>query len=111
MLAVGQVGADVDLEQAQAAAVQCASNLLAHIEQLTGSLEKVRRLVKITVFVAAAPGFFDHSRVADAASASFVEILGDRGRHARSAVGVTSLPRNSPVEIDAVVELERAPQL
>jgi enamine deaminase RidA (YjgF/YER057c/UK114 family) len=86
--------------------VQCASNLLAHIEQLTGSLEQLRQVVRITVFVAAAPGFFDHSRVADAASARFVEILGDRGRHARSTVGVMSLPRNSPVEIDAVVELE-----
>ncbi len=102
----GVVGEDVSLEQAQAAARLCGINLLAQIRLATnGDFERVRRIVKLGGFVQAGPEFFDIPKVINGCSDLMVEVFGDAGRHARSAVGVYRLPLNFAVEVDAVVEL------
>ena len=102
----GVVGVDVDLERAQAAARLCGINLLAQIRAAVhGDFERVRRIVKLGGFVQAGPEFFDIAKVINGCSDLMVEVLGDAGRHARSAVGVYRLPLNVAVEVDAVVEL------
>ncbi|MGC1303435.1 MAG: RidA family protein [Caulobacteraceae bacterium] len=102
---VGVVGAEIDLEAAQRAARQCGINLVAQIKAATGDLDRVKRIVKLGGFVQAGPDFFDIPAVVNGASDLMVEVFGDAGRHARSAVGVYRLPRNFAVEVDAVVEL------
>ncbi len=104
-VAQGIVGAGVDLETAQACARQCAINVLAQVKAAVGDLENVVRIVKLNVFVASTADFTDQHLVANAASELMAAAFGDRGRHARSAVGVPSLPLNSPVEIEAIVEV------
>jgi enamine deaminase RidA (YjgF/YER057c/UK114 family) len=106
LLATGRVGDAVDLVTAQACARQCAVNVMAQIRAAGHALEDVRRVVKLTVFVASTPDFTDQHLVADGASELFGEVFGDAGRHARSAVGVAVLPLNSPVEVEALVELD-----
>lgn len=106
VIAKGIIGASVDLAMAQACARQCVDNLMAHARHELGGVGRIRRVVRLNVFVAATQEFEDHPKVADAASARIIEILGERGSHVRSAIGVSSLPRQSPVEIDAVFELE-----
>lgn len=102
----GVVGEEVDLETGQRAARLCALNLVAQMKQACGGdLERVKRIVKLGGFVQAGPGFFDIPKVINGASDLMVELFGDAGRHARSAVGVYRLPLNFAVEIDAVVEL------
>jgi enamine deaminase RidA (YjgF/YER057c/UK114 family) len=102
----GVVGEDVDLETAQKAARLCALNLIAQIKRgCDGDLGRVKRIVKLGGFVQAGPGFFDIPKVINGASDLMVEVFGDEGRHARSAVGVYRLPLNFAVEIDAVVEI------
>lgn len=105
LAATGLVGRDVELEAAKAAARHCAINILAQVQAATGNLETIARLVKLTVFVASAPGFTEQHLVANGASEFLAEALGERGRHARSAVGVAALPLDAAVEIEAVVEL------
>lgn len=105
VIAKGVVGDTVDLATAQRCARQCIDNLLAHARHVLDGDERIRRVVRLTVFVAATPEFEDHPKVADAASSRVIEMLGDRGTHVRSAIGVSSLPRGSPVEIDAVIEV------
>ena len=102
----GRVGVSVNLEQAQACALQCALNLLAQVKAASGSLEQIKRVLKLNVFVASDPSFTQQHLVANAASELFGRVLGANGVHARSAVGVSVLPLNSPVEIDAVFELK-----
>jgi enamine deaminase RidA (YjgF/YER057c/UK114 family) len=101
----GSVGAEVSVEEATEEARWCAINLLAQIKAAVGSLDAVKRIVKLQVFVASAPGFVTQPVVANGASELLVEVFGDAGKHARSAVGVAALPLGAPVEIDAVVEL------
>lgn len=105
-VAKGIVGKDVDMETARRCARQCAINVLAQVKAAAGDLERVAKVVKLTVFVASTPEFVEQHLVANAASELVAEVFGERGRHARSAVGVASLPLNSPVEIEAIVELE-----
>jgi len=105
LVARGIVGSDLDVAAAKAAAKQCAVNVLAQAKAALGDLETIVRLVKITVFVASAPGFVEQHLVANGASDLLVTALGDRGRHARSAVGATSLPLNAPVEVEAIFEV------
>lgn len=100
------VGDTIDLATARDCARQCVDNLMAHARPALGGDGRIRRVVRLNVFVAATPCFADHSKVANAASARITEFLGDRGRHVRSAIGVSSLPRQSPVEIDVVFEIE-----
>ena len=102
----GVVGEDVDLARAQAAARLCGVNLLAQIRAACdGSFERVSRIVRLGGFVQAWPNFFDIPQVMNGCSDLMVEVFGDAGRHARSAVGVYRLPLNVAVEVDAVVEL------
>lgn len=102
----GVVGEEVSLEAAQAAARLCGINLIAQMNVATGGdLDRVKRVVKLGGFVQAGPGFFDIPQVVNGCSNLMVEVFGDAGRHARSAVGVYRLPLNFAVEVDAVVEI------
>lgn len=105
-LVSGHVGRDMGLDEAQAAARLCAINLIAQIKAAcSGDLAKLRRIVKLGGFVNADPGFTDIPKVINGASDLMVEVFGEAGRHARSAVGVAVLPLGAAVEVDAVVEL------
>ena len=106
LISTGLLGSDLDVSTGQQAARACAINILAQARTAISDLEKIRRLVKITVFVASSPDFTDQHLVANGASDFLAEALGARGVHARSAVGVASLPLNAPVEIEAVIEFE-----
>jgi enamine deaminase RidA (YjgF/YER057c/UK114 family) len=101
LLGQGTVGRDVELETARDFARHAALNALAVAADAVGDLDRVR-IVQMLVFVASTPEFGDQSRVADAASELLVEVLGENGRHARTAIGVAGLPRNSPVEIQMI---------
>lgn len=105
LLATGLCGDQVSTELAQRCARQCAINVLAQLKAATGDLGRVRRIVKLVVFVASAPGFTEQHLVANGASELCGEVFGDAGRHARSAVGVAGLPMGAPVEVEAVAEL------
>ncbi|MGD0190708.1 MAG: RidA family protein [Rhizomicrobium sp.] len=103
---VGIVGKDLSLEDGQAAAKLCAINVVAQLKTAcSGNLDRVKRCVKLGVFVNAIPGFAQHPEVANGASDLIVQIFGDAGRHARAAVGAGSLPRNVAVEVEAVFEI------
>ncbi|MEI9888158.1 MAG: RidA family protein [Rhizomicrobium sp.] len=103
---VGTVGKELTLEDGKEAAKLCAVNVLAQVKAACGGdLERVRRVVKVTVFVNAVPGFAQHPEVANGASDLFVAVFGDAGRHARAAVGAGSLPRNVATEVEAVIEI------
>ncbi|WP_019218499.1 RidA family protein [Bartonella florencae] len=104
-IATGKVGATVNAEQAKKAAEVCALNILAQIKATLGDLKRIKRVVKITAFVAVDPHFTDIPLIANGASDLFVNILGESGKHARSAIGVTSLPMNVPVEVEAIIEI------
>lgn len=102
--ATGKVGAEVSLEQAREAAKLCALNALAAVDALVG-LDQVVRIVKVVGFVASAPGFNDQPLVINGASEFLGEVLGEAGVHARSAVGVFELPKNTPVEVELIAEV------
>lgn len=106
LIATGLIGRDLDVDAGKAAAKACAINILAQIQAAAGDLENIARLVKITVFVASTQDFYEQHLVANGASDFLAEVLGERGKHARSAVGVASLPLNAAVEIEAIVELK-----
>jgi enamine deaminase RidA (YjgF/YER057c/UK114 family) len=102
---LGHLGDDVDLEAGRAAARTCAVNVLAALKAELGELSRVRRVVKVTGFVASTADFTDHPKVVNAASELFGDVFGDAGRHARVAVGVAALPLGVPVEVEAIVEV------
>jgi enamine deaminase RidA (YjgF/YER057c/UK114 family) len=103
---VGKVGKDVSIEEAQKAARLCGINILSQLRTaLGGSLDGVVGCVRLGGFVNAAPEFGDHPKVINGASDLMVEVFGDAGRHARAAVGCSSLPRNVAVEVDAIFEI------
>ncbi|WP_201298121.1 RidA family protein [Nocardia sp. CY41] len=102
--AVGKVGAEVSIEEAKEAAWLCALNALAAVHDLVG-LDAVVRIVKVVGFVASAPGFGDQPVVINGASEFLGRVFGDAGKHARSAVGVSELPRNTPVEVELIAEV------
>ncbi|HTV68850.1 MAG TPA: RidA family protein [Rhizobiaceae bacterium] len=106
LVAEGLLGVDLDTERGKEAALACAINILAQAKAALGDLEKIKRIVKITVFVASAPNFTEQHLVANGASDFLADVLGDRGKHARAAVGTASLPLNAPVEIEAIIEVE-----
>lgn len=101
----GKVGADLSIEEGQAAARAAILNRLAVVKQAVGSLDKVTRIVAVNGFVNAGPDFYDHPKVLNGASDLLVEVFGDIGRHSRTAVGVSALPLNVAVEISMVVEV------
>ncbi|HTZ20410.1 MAG TPA: RidA family protein [Opitutaceae bacterium] len=106
MTHTGPVGGEQTVETAYRAAEVCALNTLASIKAAAGSLEQVARIVFVSGFVNAVAGFADSPAVINGASDLFVRVFGDAGKHARAAVAVAGLPRNSTVEIQVVVELK-----
>jgi enamine deaminase RidA (YjgF/YER057c/UK114 family) len=102
----GHLGSDVSLEDGRMAARLCALNALSAVKKEIGDLARLRRIVKVTGFVASSAGFTDQPKVLDGASVFLGELLGDRGKHARAAVGVSELPLGVAVEIDMIVEVE-----
>jgi enamine deaminase RidA (YjgF/YER057c/UK114 family) len=103
---VGIVGKDLTVEDGRAAARICGINLLAQIKAACdGDLDRVKRCVKLTVFVNAVPGYGQHPEVANGASDLMVEVFGEHGKHARAAVGAGSLPRNVACEVEAIFEI------
>lgn len=101
----GTLGDGVSIEDANAAAKLCAVNILAQTKAVIGDLDAVVRIVKLVGFVASAPGFGDQPKIVNGASDLMVEVFGDKGRHARSAVGVAALPFGAAVEVEAVIEI------
>lgn len=106
LLAAGRVPDEVTVEEAIACAQQCAVNGLAALQAEIHSLNRVRRVVRLGCFVACDAGFTDHPIVANGASELMGEVFGERGRHARAAVGCSSLPLGVPVEIEFLFEIE-----
>ena len=104
----GKLGKDLSIEQGQDAARLCAVNLLSQLKEACGGdLDRVERCVRLGGFVNSPLDFYDHPQVINGASDLMVAVLGDRGRHARTAVGVSALPLNSAVEVEAVFQLKR----
>lgn len=103
--ATGKVGAEVSEDDARSYARQCAINALAAVRAELGSLDAVRRVVKLVGFVASAPDFTAQPAVVNGASELLGDVFGDAGKHARSAVGVAVLPLNAPVEVEVIVEV------
>ena len=106
LLHVGKLGSDLSVEQGYDCARQTMLNLLTNLKAEIGDLDKVKRVVKLLCMINAAPDFGDTPRVANGASDLLVNLYGDRGRHARSAVGMATLPGGMPVEIEMIVEVE-----
>ena len=103
----GKLGDAIEVEQGQAAARLCGLNLLAQVKAACGGdLDRVKRVVKLLGLVNCTPAFGDHPKVINGASDLMVEVFGDKGRHARSAVGAPSLPFGLSVEVEAIVEIE-----
>lgn len=101
----GKVGAEVSLEQAQDCARTCALNALAAVAAEAGGLSAIRRIVKVVGFVASAPDFTAQPEVVNGASELLGDVLGEAGRHARSAVGMAVLPKDTPVEVELIAEV------
>jgi enamine deaminase RidA (YjgF/YER057c/UK114 family) len=104
LLSSGKVGAEVGAAEAAALARTCALNALAAAASVAGGLSAITRIVKLTGYVASAPDFTGQPQVVNGASELLLEIFGDAGRHARSAVGTAVLPLNAPVEVELIVE-------
>ena len=103
--AKGQLGAGVSVEDGQRAARACAVNLLAQVKAEIGELDNVVRVVRLGGFINSAPGFTDGPKVMNGASDLMVEVFGDKGRHARSTVGVSALPADAAVEVEGMFEV------
>ncbi len=102
----GKLGRDVSVDDGKAAARVCAINLIAHLKVACGGeLERVVRCVRLSGFVNSDPAFTDHPQVVNGASDFMVEVFGDNGRHARTAVGVAALPANAAVEVEGIFEI------
>jgi enamine deaminase RidA (YjgF/YER057c/UK114 family) len=105
LMLTGKVGGEVSAEEAFGCARQCALNALAAIKAEVGDLSAVKRIVKVVVFIASTPDFTGQPGVANGVSELLGEVFGDAGTHARSAVGVSVLPLDSPVEVELLVEV------
>ena len=102
----GRLGADLTVDQGRAAARLSALNVLAQAKAAVGDLDRISQVVRLTGFVNAAPDFVDHPQVVNGASDLMVDVLCDKGRHTRAAVGVSSLPMGCAVEVDAILLIE-----
>lgn len=102
---VGKLGDSINVETGQSAARLCAINILAQAKAALGNLDNIKQVMKIQGFVNATPDFTDHPAVVNGASDLLAEVLGDAGKHARAAVGMSSLPFNVAVEVDATIEI------
>ncbi|NWG23977.1 MAG: RidA family protein [Pseudorhodoplanes sp.] len=105
LVATGKLGGGVSLEDGQKAARACAVNLLAQVKAAIGDLDKVARVVRLGGFISSMPGFLDGPRVMNGASDLMVEVFGDKGRHARSTIGVAVLPADAAVEVEGLFEV------
>ena len=105
LLAVGKVGGEVSVSDAAGLDRTCALNALAAAAAAAGGLAAIRRIVKVTGFVASAPGFNGQPQVVNGASELLIDVFGEEGRHARSAVGVAELPLGAPVEVELIAEV------
>jgi len=105
MAATGKVPGEVSVEGAQAAARQSVLNALAAVRAELGTLDRVRRVVRLNVYVNSSAGFTDQAKVANGASELLVAVFGEAGRHTRCAIGAAELPLNAPVELDLIVEV------
>jgi enamine deaminase RidA (YjgF/YER057c/UK114 family) len=101
----GKVGRDVSLEDGQAAAKLCAINGLSELKQALGSLDKIKKFVKVSGYINCDPSFTDHAKVINGASDFLVQVFGEKGKHARVSVGASSLAFDSSVEVDFIVEV------
>lgn len=101
----GKVGKDISLEEGQEAARLCTINALAQLKSTLGSLEKIRKFVKVSGFVNCDASFSNHPQIINGASDFIVQLFGEKGRHSRSAIGASSLPLDSAVEIEFIVEI------
>lgn len=104
----GKLGGGLDVAAGRKAAEVCALNILAQARAALGSLERIKRVVKLTGFVNAAATFVEHPQVVNGCSDLLVDVLGEKGRHTRSAVGVAGLPLDAAVEVEAIIEIEGA---
>ena len=102
----GKLGRDLSIEQGQEAARQALLNILAAVRSLTGTLDAIKRIVKLNGWVASAEGFGGQPQVVNGASLLLEEIFGDAGKHARAAIGVAELPSGAPVELELIVEVQ-----
>ncbi len=105
LVAKGQLGGPVSIEEGQQAARACAINLLAQVKAALGDLDKVVRVVRLGGFINSAPGFTDGAKVMNGASDLMVDVFGDKGRHARATVGVAALPADAAVEVEGLFEV------
>jgi len=105
LLLKGVVGEDVSLEEAVQAARACAINSLAILKNETGDLNRIKKIVKVTGYVASSENFYQQADVINGASNLYFEVFGEKGVHARAAVGVYKLPINAPVEVDLIAEI------
>ncbi len=101
----GTVGGDLSIEDGQKAARLCALNILAQARAALGDLDRIVQVLRLTGFVNAAPGFTAHPSIINGASDLMVEVLGDKGRHTRAAVGAAGLPAGTAVEVDAILRI------
>ena len=101
----GQVPTTISVEEAQRAARLCIINVLAQLKVELGTLDKILKIVKVSGFVNSSPEFYEHPKIINSASDLLFEIFGEKGKHARIAVGVSCLPLNSAVEIDLIAEI------
>lgn len=106
ILRPGKVGAEITLEDARREALKAAINALSVLKSYAGGLDKVAGCVRVAGYVASAPGFTEQHKVLNAASDLIAQVFGEHGRHARAAVGVTSLPLDSPLEVEFIFELK-----
>ena len=104
LAATGQLGGGVSIEDGQKAARACGINLLAQLKAALGDLDKVSRVVRLGGFINSAPGFTDGPKVMNGTSDLMVEVFGDKGRHARSTVGVSALPADAAIEVEGLFE-------
>ena len=105
LVAKGKLGTEVSVEDGQKAARACAINLLAQLKAALGDLDKVNRVVRLGGFISSAPAFFDGPKVMNGASDLMVAVFGDKGRHARTTVGVAVLPGDAAVEVEGIFEI------
>lgn len=104
-VALGRLGAELGLAEGYEAARRCAVNCLGSLQHALGDLDRIERIVKVVGYVASAPGFYEQTEVVHGCSELLGELLGERGAHARSAIGVAALPKNVPVSIEMVVRI------
>ena len=102
----GKLGKDLSEDEGKKAAQLCVLNCLSAIKAVIGDLDNIEQIIKLTVFVSSAVGYRDQPKIANGASDFLAQVFGDNGKHARSAVGVSELPMNSPIEIDMIVKIK-----